>query len=86
MDIDFGVQVVRRFAGEGEVICTETPAGEVVMTTHVGSYDKLGAAHDAIHSWRAANGRTFAGYSWEIYGDWSDDPTRLETEIIYLLS
>jgi hypothetical protein len=29
MDIDFGVQVVRPFAGEGEVICTETPAGEV---------------------------------------------------------
>ena len=86
MDIDFGVQVVRRFEGEGEVICTETPAGEVVTTTHVGSYDKLGAAHDAIHSWRAANGRTFAGYSWEIYGDWSDDPTKLETEVIYLLS
>ena len=86
MDIDFGVQVVRRFEDEGEVICIETPAGEVVMTTHTGSYDKLGAAHDAIHSWRVANGRTVAGYSWEIYGDWSDDPTRLETEVIYLLS
>lgn len=86
MDIDFGVQVVRRFEGEGEVISTETPAGEVAMTTHVGSYDKLGAAHDAIHAWRAASGRTFAGYSWEIYGDWTDDATKLETEVIYLLS
>lgn len=86
MDIDFGVQVIRPFADEGEVICTEKPAGEVAMTTHVGSYDKLAAAHDAIHSWRATNGRSFGGYSWEIYGDWSDDPTKLETEVIYLLS
>ena len=86
MDIDFGVQVVRLFEREGEVICTETPAGEVAMTTHIGSYDKLGAAHDAIHSWRAASGRNFAGYSWEIYGDWTDDPSKLETHVLYLLS
>ena len=86
MDIDFGVQVIRPFEGEGEVICTETPAGEVAMTTHVGSYDKLAAAYDAIHSWRAATGRAFAGRSWEIYGDWTDDTTKLETQVIYLLS
>lgn len=86
MDIDFGVQVIRSFADEGEVICTETPAGEVVMTTHIGSYAGLAAAHDAVHSWRAATGRTFAGYSWEIYGDWTDDETKLETEVVYLLS
>jgi effector-binding domain-containing protein len=56
------------------------------MTTHVGSYDKLAGAHDAIHSWRAATGRTFGGYSWEIYGDWTNDTTNLETQVVYLLS
>ena len=86
MDIDFGVQVIRPFEGEGEVICTETPAGEIAMTTHVGSYDNLAAAYDAIHSWRAATGRAFAGYSWEIYGDWTNDITKLETQVVYLLS
>lgn len=85
MDIAFGVQVIRPFEGEGEVICTETPAGEVAMTTHIGSYDKLAAAYDAIHSWRTATGRDFAGYSWEIYGDWTDDTTKLETQVVYLL-
>ena len=85
MDVDFGVQVVRSFEAEGEVICTETPAGEVVMTTHAGSYDKLRAAHDSIHSWRTETGRAFAGCSWEIYGDWTDDETKLETQILYLL-
>jgi len=85
MEIDFGVQVVRSFNDEGEVVCTQTPAGEVAMTTHVGGYDKLGAAHEAMQKWRAANGRVFGGYSWEIYGDWTDDMSKLETQVVYLL-
>jgi effector-binding domain-containing protein len=85
MAIDFGVQVTGPFDGEGEVVATETPAGEVAATLHVGPYDKLGAAHDAIHAWRASSGRSFGGSSWEIYGDWSNDPAKLETEVLYLL-
>jgi len=84
--VDFGVQIVRPFQDEGEVICAETPAGEVAMTTHVGSYGKLAAAHEAINSWRAATGRPFGGCSWEIYGDWTDDEAKLETQVVYLLS
>ena len=85
MDVDFGVQVIRPFETEGEVICTETPAGEVAMTTHIGSYAGLAAAHSAVHSWREATGRAFGGYSWEIYGDWTNDETKLETQVVYLL-
>jgi len=85
MDIDFGVQVIRSFRDEGEVVCTQTPAGEVAMTTHVGGYDKLAAAHNAIHCWRAATGRAFGACSWEIYGDWTDDTSKLETQVVYLL-
>jgi len=86
MDIDFGVQVIRPFKDEGEIICTETPAGEVAMTTHIGSYAKLAAAHNAIRSWRAATGRSLGACSWEIYGDWTEDEAKLETQVIYLLS
>ena len=86
MDVDFGVQVIRPFEGEGEVICTETPAGEVAMTTHIGSYAGLAAAHNAVHSWRAAEGRTFGECSLEIYGDWTNDEAKLETQVVYLLS
>ena len=32
-----------------------------------------------------ANQMTLAGKSWEIYGDWTDDPAKLETQIEYLL-
>jgi len=86
MEIDFGVQVTRPFEGEGEVICTETPEGEVAMTMHNGSYSGLAAAHLAINSWRAATGRAFGLCSWEIYGDWTADEAKLQTEVVYLLS
>jgi effector-binding domain-containing protein len=86
MVVDFGVQVVRPFQDAGEVIYTETPAGEVAMTTHIGSYAKLAAAHGAINSWREATGHIFGACSWEIYGDWTDDEAKLETQVVYLLS
>jgi len=86
IDVDFGVEVVRAFEPAGEVHGVETPAGQAAVAVHVGSYDTIKQTHDAIHAWRAANNRSFAGRSWEIYGDWSDDPAKLETTIIYLLN
>jgi effector-binding domain-containing protein len=86
MDVDLGVEVTGAFEGEGEVALTHTPAGEVAWTLHVGPYDTLSDAYDAIHAWRIANGRSFAGTSWEIYGDWTDDPAKLEVRVFYLLA
>jgi effector-binding domain-containing protein len=86
MTIDFGVQVARRFDGQGNVRCVETPAGTVARTVHVGPYDRLGDAHHAIHAWCAANNRTIATASWETYGDWDSDAALLETTIKYLLA
>jgi effector-binding domain-containing protein len=86
MDIDFGVQVDRAFKPEGLVQCVETPAGEVARTVHIGPYNLLPGAHDAVHAWCAANNRKIAQASWEVYGDWNGDPALLETAIKYLLA
>ena len=85
MDIDFGVEVTRAFSTSGEVALVETPAGQVATAVHVGSYDQLGRTHEAIKAWAARNRINFAGKSWEIYGDWNDDISKLETRIQYLL-
>jgi effector-binding domain-containing protein len=84
-DVDFGVQVDRAFSADGAVTSAQTPAGEAATVVHRGPYDRLGGAHDAIHAWCAANGRAIGASSWEIYGDWSDDPAKLETTVVYLL-
>ena len=86
MDIDFGVQVARPFKPQGDVRCITTPAGEVAKTVHVGPYDRLADAHDAIHAWCPANNRKIAQASWKTYGDWTEDPAQLETTIRYLLA
>jgi effector-binding domain-containing protein len=85
MTIDFGVQVVRPFEADGDVFCAMTPAGEVATTPHHGPYAGLKSGHEAVHAWIRQNGRLVGGWSWEIYGDWSDDPTKLETQIVYPL-
>src|SRR6266853_5172547 len=73
MDVDFGVEVVRTFESAGEVHATETPAGEAAVAVHVGSYNRVNEAHNAIGKWMAANRRESAGHSWEIYGDPTPD-------------
>jgi effector-binding domain-containing protein len=85
MHADFGVEVTREFDSSGEVRPIRTPGGEAAVAKHVGSYDGLAEAHRAIHTWAKESGRALAGTSWEIYGDWNDDPTKLETLVMYLL-
>jgi effector-binding domain-containing protein len=85
MEVDFGVEVDRRFETLGNVRCVETPPGQIAWARHVGPYDRLRGAHDAVHAWCAANGRAIGDLSWETYGDWSNDPAKLETVVSYLL-
>jgi effector-binding domain-containing protein len=84
--VDFGVEVTRPFAQSGDVVSTETPAGRVASALHIGPYERLAEAHQAIHAWAAANDATIAGKSWEIYGDPTEDPAKLETRVEYLLA
>jgi effector-binding domain-containing protein len=85
MPIDFGVEVTRRFEPDGEVRCVETPTGEAAVLENRGAYSGLPRAHATLHAWCATNGRTIGAHSIEVYGDWSDDPNKLDTTIQYLL-
>ncbi len=85
MPIDFGVEVTRRFEPEGEVRCVETPAGLAATTFYVGPYTSLPLVHAALHVWCAENGYKIGSQSLEVYGAWSEDPSRLETTVQYLL-
>jgi hypothetical protein len=79
MNVDFGVEVARRFETSGEVY-------EVATAVRIGGYNRLSETHGAIRAWTQAHQRALAGQSWEIYSDWSDAPSRLETTVAYLLN
>lgn len=88
VDMEIGAEVGDGFR-HGEVIVSTIPPGEVVTATHFGQYSKMEAAHSAIRDWCAANHRTLAGPSWEIYGhwekDWNTNPAKIRTDVYYLL-
>jgi hypothetical protein len=85
MPVDFGVEVVRPFEPEGEVRCVETPAGKAVTTLHVGPYTGLPLVHAALHVWCRKNGHRIGAQSLEVYENWSEDPSKLETTVAYML-
>jgi effector-binding domain-containing protein len=85
IDLEVGAEISQPFQGDGRVMCSQTPAGQVATTTHWGSYAGLHQAHEAICQWCQENGHSTAVISWEIYGHWNDDPSKLRTDVFYLL-
>ena len=79
------MQVATKFESIGEVVYSEIPGGTAATLVHIGPYGQLKASHLAVIEWSRKNGHRLAGVSWEIYGDWDDDSTKLRTDIFHLL-
>src|SRR5712691_7314599 len=84
--IEAGVEVFGDFVDDGDVRHSQTPVGPAVSTTHWGEYTEMAGAYAALERWCAANGRQQTGTSWEVYGDWADDPQQRRTDIYLLLA
>lgn len=81
--VEVGVEVGAEFSPSGRVRLSALPAA---VTIHRGPYEGLGAAHQAVARWCADQGRALTGERWEVYGDWEEDPARLETTVFYGLA
>jgi hypothetical protein len=68
LSVEVGVQVTESFAAAGRVVPSMLPAAEVA-TAHADTVAEIGAAHDAVKAWCAAQHRELTGVTWEIYGD-----------------
>jgi effector-binding domain-containing protein len=86
LDVEFGVGVSAPFSTTGGVAYSPLPVGEVATATHWGDYSRIREAHQAVTEWCRENGRALTGTSWEIYGHWVPDVTRLRTDVYYLLA
>jgi effector-binding domain-containing protein len=86
LTIDAGVEVPAGFEPDGDVRSCATPSGEVATVAYFGDYSQMAPAYAAIEQWCAANERRPAGVSWEVYGDWADDPAKRRTDIYFLLA
>jgi len=84
--IEAGVEVFGDFVDVGDVHHSQTPAGPAVTTAHWGEYSEMSGAYAALQQWCVASGRQQTGTSWEVYGDWADDPHERRTDIYLLLA
>jgi len=81
LTIDVGVQVDSVLPGNGEVVPSTSPGGTVATTTHIGPYAKLREASSALHEFCRTHDHPMSGPTWEVYGDWTDDPSKLRTDV-----
>jgi effector-binding domain-containing protein len=70
----------------GRVVASALPGGTAATTVHHGPFSGVGAAHDAVLRWCAAQGHRPTGVRWEVYGPRDDDPARQWTAVYRLLA
>jgi hypothetical protein len=71
-------------AGNG-VEPLQLPAGEVLSTLHVGPYESLGRAYDAIQEWAQTHGRPVdpSSMMWEEYLDGPQTPPQQTRTLVH---
>lgn len=71
--------------GEGDVEPSELPGGTAAMTVHVGPYDAVQPAYEALRAWVREQGGEPAGDAWEVYisdPSLNPDPATWRTEVV----
>jgi effector-binding domain-containing protein len=86
IDLEVGVPVTAPFEDTSSVFCSSSPAGRSAHTVHYGPYSQLGEAHRAVQKWCQGQGLITTGVSWEVYGHWNDDTSRLRTDVYHMLT
>ena len=67
----------------GDVQPSALPGGPAATTLHLGPYDAMTPAYDALEKWVAEQGGTVDGAPWENY--WSEpvgDPSSWQTQVV----
>ena len=85
VDVEIGVQVPEPIDATDGIVSSQTPAGKAARAVHVGAYSELPSTHMAVVAWCRDHGHELSGQSWEIYGDWEEDPAKLRTDVYHLV-
>lgn len=80
-----GFPVGGPFADTERVKCVELAGGEAAHATHVGAYGEMHRTYAILTEWCSRASMPLSGQSWEVYGDWHDDPSKLETDLYFRL-
>jgi effector-binding domain-containing protein len=84
-EVEAGFPASSQIERDGDVQPSELPGGQAAVTVHVGPYDQMEPAYQALASWVNEHKGEPAGDAWEVY--FSDpssepDPGTWRTEIV----
>lgn len=83
--VEAGFPVPHEVPGDDPVEPSRLPGGPAAVTTHIGRYEDLTSAYEAIHRWLGEHGYSPAGPHWEVYftdPSVEPDPTRWRTDVV----
>jgi effector-binding domain-containing protein len=74
LDLEIGFPVARQLPGRGEVQAGALPGGKWATVLHVGPYDQVGPAYDALSEAVKAEGFEATGVAYESFFDGPETP------------
>lgn len=83
--VEAGFPVSTAIDADGDVRPSQLPGGPAAVTVHIGPYEQMASAYQALASWVSSHRGEAAGDPWEVY--FSDpasepDPATWRTEIV----
>ncbi len=85
LDVEAGFPVARELPGKGEIKSGKIPAGKFAVVKHVGGYDTVGPAYEALSDFVKEQGYEDTGIAYEYYLNDPNEGVVPETEIRYPL-
>ena len=85
-NLTFGVELQEVAPFSPSVKPFSTPSGYAAIATYRGPYTGLPQVNTDVRNWCSEQGIPIGGTSWEVYGDWDEDPEKLRTDVIYQLA
>lgn len=87
LDIEAGFPVFAAMDGQDDVQASEIPGGKYASCLHIGPYDEVKAAYEALGQYSAQHGYQPTGVSYEFYLDDRETtpPQDLQTQVLFPL-
>jgi effector-binding domain-containing protein len=82
LDVEIGFPLAGPLPGRGNLKPGEIPGGRVVVTVHVGPYDQVGSAYEALSQWAKDHGYETTGVAYEYYLNDPTPPVVPETQVV----
>ena len=85
VEMTVGVEILDAFEAPDGFVKATTPVGRAAHLVFMGDYSGLADAHARVADWITKAGHRGTGTTWEVYGDFHDDPAERRTDVFHAL-